>query len=141
MSEAPRNLLHQETLAVRWGDMDAFGHINNATYFSYFEQCRCSWLASIYSSGALSSNQGDGPVLLNASANFHLPLVFPANITVSMYGGTPGRSSFNSYYEIRDADNTDKVYTTGEAKIVWVDQQAGKSMPVPDDIRALLPTA
>ncbi|MFA0812408.1 acyl-CoA thioesterase [Microbulbifer epialgicus] len=140
MNEAPRNLLHQEKLVVRWGDMDALGHTNNAIYFTYFEQCRCGWLAAINRSGAVSSNLGNGPVLLNAAASFHLPLIFPANIIVSMYGGTPGRSSFNSYYEIRDADDTDTLYTTGEAKVVWVDQQAGKSVPVPEDIRALLPS-
>ncbi|WHI51409.1 thioesterase family protein [Microbulbifer sp. MLAF003] len=139
MSETLRNLLYQENLAVRWGDMDALGHINNATYFTYFEQCRCSWLETINRSDSVGGNIGDGPVLLNATANFHLPLVFPAKVIVTMYGGVPGRSSFNSYYEIREADNTDNLYTTGEAKIVWVDHRTGKSIPVPDDIRALLP--
>ena len=45
MSE--QTLLHEHRLDIRWGDMDALGHVNNVIYFRYFEQARASWLATI----------------------------------------------------------------------------------------------
>lgn len=124
-------------MIVRWGDMDAFGHVNNIMYFRYFEQCRVNWLNSIGKSHAVTGAI-EGPVIVSTTANYLLPLHYPATVNISMYGATPGRSSFNSFYEIRDAEDPHKLYTTGEAKIVWVDQQQGKSKPLPADIIALL---
>lgn len=128
--------LHEEQMVVRWGDMDAFGHVNNIMYFRYFEQCRVNWLSHIGRAEAVTEVV-EGPVIVSTTANYLIPLHYPATVTISMYGATPGRSSFNSYYEI--CDSKDTLYTTGEAKIVWVDQRAGKSMPLPPDILQLLP--
>ena len=66
---------------------------------------------------------------------------YPAELVVLMYGETPGRSSFNTVYEIRDANDREQLYTTGESKVVWADQVEGKSIPVPEHIRKLLPEA
>ena len=40
----PRVLVHTTTQVIRWGDMDAFGHVNNTVYFRYMEQARIEWL-------------------------------------------------------------------------------------------------
>ena len=129
--------LHSEEMVVRWGDMDAFGHVNNIMYFRYFEQCRVNWLSSIGRAEAVTEAV-EGPVIVSTTANYLLPLHYPATVTISMYGTTPGRSSFNSYYEIRDTRDSNTLYTTGEAKVVWVDQKLGKSKPLPADILDLL---
>ncbi len=39
----PNTLLHKMPISVRWGDMDAMGHVNNAAYLTYFEQARFDW--------------------------------------------------------------------------------------------------
>ena len=46
--EVPENkrLLHTVTTPIRWGDMDAMGHVNNTVYFRYMEQARIEWLES-----------------------------------------------------------------------------------------------
>ena len=129
--------LHKEEMVVRWGDMDAFGHVNNIMYFRYFEQCRVNWLSTIGKQKAVTESV-EGPVIISTTANYLLPLHYPATVSISMYGADLGSSSFNSYYEIRDAKDNAKLYTTGEAKIVWVDQVKGKSKPLPSDIRELL---
>ena len=140
MSETSPNRakLHEEQMVVRWGDMDAFGHVNNIMYFRYFEQCRVNWLSHIGRAEAVTEVV-EGPGIVSTTANYLMPLHYPATVTISMYGSAPGRSSFNSYYEIRDSNNIDTLYTTGEAKNVWVDQKKGKSMPLPQDILKLLP--
>jgi acyl-CoA thioester hydrolase len=138
VSDSP-SPLHEIELEIRWGDMDALGHVNNATYFTYFEQVRIAWLQSIGRGTSVGGTQGSGPVVVNAFCNFRRAVVYPARLRVAMHGGTPGRSSFETYYEIRDADDPELVYATGSAKVVWVDRETSRSMRVPDEIRALLP--
>ena len=47
-----KKLTYQMEIPVRWGDMDAMGHVNNTIYFRYFEIARLEWL---YSVGATST--------------------------------------------------------------------------------------
>lgn len=133
------HLLESIELTVRWGDMDALGHVNNATYFTYCEQARIAWLGRMAIGASVGSGSGAGPVIVNAFCAYLRPVVYPARIRVAMYGGTPGRSSFETRYEIRDAADAEILYATGSAKIVWVDHRAGRSTPIPDAIRQLLP--
>ena len=46
MSEE-RRLAHVERIPIRWGDMDAMGHVNNTVYFRYMEQARISWFGAL----------------------------------------------------------------------------------------------
>ena len=133
-----RVLLFTLHMPVRWCDMDAVGHVNNATYFSYFEQARIAWLDSVGASD-LVSTADNGPVAVNAAAEFLCPIVYPASLVVRVYGGAPGRSSFETYYEIDDIDNTGRRYATGSVKLVWVDRNTGRSTPLPERILRLLP--
>lgn len=134
-----RILLHALTIVVRWGDMDALGHINSAAYFVYMEQARVSWLASV---GAQDIGTGAnvGAVIANAYCTFHRSIAYPAELEVQMYGGAPGRSSFESYYDLRDAGDSSVLYATGSARIVWVDYASGRPLPLPAFIRQQLPT-
>jgi acyl-CoA thioester hydrolase len=131
-------LLHTLTIPVRWGDMDALGHVNSATYFVYMEQARVSWLASV---GArdIGTGAGAGAVIANAYCTFHRSIAYPAELRVQMHGGTPGRSSFESYYDLRDAGENTILYATGSARIVWLDYASGRSLPLPEFIRRQLP--
>lgn len=138
MSE-PRSLLHEAELRTRWGDMDALGHVNNAVYFTYLEQMRVDWLAALGASGALAGSADSGPVVVTAGCRFLRPVVHPARLSIRMYGGPPGRSSFATSYEIRDAGDPDCLYTTGEAQVVWVSQASGRSTDLPEAVRARLP--
>ena len=40
-------VMHEVDMAVRWGDMDAYNHVNNTVYFRYMEQCRLEWFARL----------------------------------------------------------------------------------------------
>ena len=54
---AKRKLVHTEILAIRWGDMDALGHVNNTVYFRFMEQARISWLRSEEHTSELQSQR------------------------------------------------------------------------------------
>ena len=80
-------------IPIRWGDMDAMGHVNNTTYFRYLETMRIDWMRSI---GCRPDPQGEGPVIVNAFCNFYQQLEYPGDVLVKMYVSDPGRSSFEA---------------------------------------------
>lgn len=134
-----KQLVHTMRMPVRWGDMDAMGHVNNTVYFRYIETARIAWLESV---GALPDASATGPVLVNAQCSFLKQLKYPAEIEVSSYVGPPGRSSFEVSHEIRlvgPDGQAGALHAAGAAKIVWVDFAAEKSVPLPEAIRSLLP--
>ncbi|WP_211451519.1 acyl-CoA thioesterase [Collimonas antrihumi] len=126
--------VHTTRIAMRWGDMDALGHVNNTVYFRYMEQARIEWLQQLGS----DFDARHGPVLVNAQCSFLRQLKYPCDVEVKSYIGAIGRSSFEASYEIRRADLPEVVFAEGTAKIVWVDFDLEKSMPLPDDLRQLL---
>jgi acyl-CoA thioester hydrolase len=130
-----RTLLHVMRIPVRWGDMDAMGHVNNTVYFRYAEQSRIEWLESLGYS--LDAGREEAAVIVNASCTFLIPITYPATVEVRLYAGKPGRSSVPTYYEMRCVGD-ETLYAEGAAKIVWFDPATGKSIPLPDRIRTLV---
>ncbi|MBK6337928.1 MAG: acyl-CoA thioesterase [Betaproteobacteria bacterium] len=136
MTHKHRLLVHTSRQPIRWGDMDALGHVNNTVYFRYMEQARIEWLFGLYPER--SAYGGTGPVIVNASCTFLEPLVYPGDVEVRMYLGDPGRSSVGSSYDLlRDG----RVVAEGAAKIVWIDLATGRSAPLPNVIVAPLQAA
>jgi len=126
---APRLLVHTSHQPIRWGDMDALGHVNNALYFRYMETARLEWLFGLLKDDAY--RKGEGPVIANAICNFRRPLVYPADLEVRMHLGKPGTTSVTSYYDIAVAGET---YADGESRIVWVDLATGRPKPLPESV-------
>jgi acyl-CoA thioester hydrolase len=131
-AEARRVHVHTSIQRVRWGDMDALGHVNNTLFFRYMEQARSEWIHERAEGGG--EDPGQGTVLVYAECEFLAPLTYPATIEVRMYLGEPGRSSCITYYEIWTGE---RMCASGTAKIVWVDMATGKSSPLPARVAAL----
>jgi acyl-CoA thioester hydrolase len=111
------------------------GHVNNTVYFRYMEQTRIEWLYACAQRLGVDAYDGGGPVIVNASCTFHVPLTYPGEAEIRMFVGTPGKSSVESYYEISmDGRN----YADGAAKLVWIDLKTAKSAPWPRVFRELL---
>lgn len=132
--EHHRKLIHTTLIPIRWGDMDAYGHVNNTIYFRYAEQARCEWLESL---GYKVAPVGEAPVIINAACTFLIPLTYPGTVEVRMYAGKLGRSSVETWYEMR-LTGSDTLYAEGSSKIVWMDTATGKSVPIPDALRDLV---
>lgn len=132
---ANKKLVHTQQLPIRWGDMDAMGHVNNTVYFRYLETVRIDWFRAI---GVRIDPGGEGALIVNAFCNFHQQLEYPGDIVVKMYVSDPGRSSFESWATIERADDPGVVYASGGATTVWVDFPKQKSMPMPDWLRAIV---
>lgn len=69
----------QVKLPVQWGEMDAFGHVNNTIYFKYFETARLAYFNQV---GVMEDMQKNnlGPILAETQARFKRPLKFPDQI-------------------------------------------------------------
>ena len=133
---AERNLVHTTWVPIRWGDMDAQGHVNNTLYFRYMEQARLEWLHAQAPEFA-DNDAEEGPVIANASCEFLEPLVYPGDIEVRMFLGKPGRTSIGSYYEIwMDG----RKFADGASRLVWINRRTVKSTPLPETIVAALRT-
>jgi len=137
VSEGKR-LAHVERIPIRWGDMDAMGHVNNTVYFRYMEQARISWFAALVP--AKEAWQSTGIVIANASCNYKRAIIYPGTVEVQLHVGAPGGSSVPTYYELRvDADPV--PYSDGAAVVVFVDMKTQKAARIPDGIRQRLLTA
>ena len=130
----PLKLVQSSLIPIRWGDMDAYGHVNNTVYFRFMEQCRVEYLEQL---GFKVRPTGAAPVIINASCTFLVPLNYPGVVDIRMYCGRPGRSSIPTHYEMR-VQGDDTLYATGDSKIVWMDVATGKSVAIPDALRTQL---
>ncbi|NMG42776.1 acyl-CoA thioesterase [Aromatoleum toluvorans] len=133
--EQERKLVHTTRIPVRWGDMDYYGHVNNTVYFRFCEQARVEWIEAL--GFAVDPNRGEGPVVINASCTFLLPVNYPATVIVKVYAGMPGRSSVMTWYEIF-VEGDERLYAEGASKVVWTDVATNKSVPIPDGLRGML---
>jgi acyl-CoA thioester hydrolase len=120
-------------MPVRWADMDAMGHVNNAAYFTYCESARMSYFQAIHLE---EHRQGPehGPALVTATCNFHRQVHYPADLEVGARTTEIGRKSFTLEYRIRRTD-TGEVVADGTSVVVWVDYAEGKAIPLPESLK------
>ena len=128
-------LTHEMVIPIRWGDMDAVGHVNNTIYFRYMEVIRLEWLHKV--SGPFDVN-GEGATIVNAFCNFILQLKFPGDVLAKHYVANPGRSSFDTYITLERTDEPGLIYASGGAKTVWMNYPKARSVPLPEGVRKLL---
>ena len=135
MSE-PRKLVHTERIAIRWGDMDAMGHVNNTVYFRYMEQARIGWFDALVPQA--QAWKTTGIVIVNASCNFKRPINYPGTVEVKVFVGAPGGSSLPTFYELSIEG---EIYADGAATVVFIDMRQQKPIRIPQAIRDLLTEA
>jgi acyl-CoA thioester hydrolase len=133
--ESPRVEVHRSLQSVRWGDMDALGHVNNTLYFRYMEQARLEWLYALVGHDRPYEAES-GPLIVNASCTFFEPVVYPAELEVVMTLGEPGRTSIGSFYDLLLGG---RRVAEGAARMVWVARADGRPVPLPEAVRALVP--
>jgi acyl-CoA thioester hydrolase len=130
-----KKLVHEMCMPIRWGDMDAMGHVNNTLYFRYLEIARIEWFGLI---GCQPDPQGEGPVIVNAFCNFYKQLEFPGEIRVKMYVSDPGRTTFESWATIERVDQPGVIFAAGGATTIWIDFPQQKAKTLPDWVRQLV---
>jgi len=120
-------------MTVRWGDLDAFNHVNNATFLVYAQEARLAWLAGV---DGPWFDETMMPVVAAAQVNFRRQLAWPGRIAVELATKRLGASSVTIAHRIVADDDADCVYADGEVVMVWIDPASGRSVPLPPAIRA-----
>ena len=134
-SPEDKKLVFESRQSVRWGDMDAMGHVNNAMYFRYLETARIDWFTAV---GFRPDPQGQGPVIVNAFCNFYRQLEYPGDILVSLYVSDAARTTFETWATIEKLSEPGVVCASGGATTIWVDFPRQKAVELPDWIRKLV---
>ena len=124
--------LVETPISVRWGDMDAFGHINNSRYATYLEEARLQWFATI-EGGWL--DELTSPVVAAMSINFRSPIEWPCELVVELHVERVGGSSLTLGFRMVSRDTPQKFYADGSTVLVWVERASGRSVPLPERIR------
>ena len=126
---------HVLAIPTRWMDNDTYGHVNNVTYYSYFDTVVNEHLVR---AGGLDIHAAPAiGLVVETSCSFHRPLSFPDNVDAGLRVAKIGNSSVA--YEIALFRNGDEApAATGRFVHVWVDRATQRPVSVPPRIRAAL---
>jgi acyl-CoA thioester hydrolase len=126
---------HFLAIPTRWMDNDAYGHVNNVTYYSYFDTAVNEHL--IREGGLDIRNSPVVGIVVETSCRFHHSLSFPDRIDAGLRIGRLGTSSV--VYEIAlFRAGEDAAAASGRFVHVWVDRATWRPTPVPPRILAAL---
>jgi len=130
-----KKLVYETVIPLRWGDMDAMGHVNNTLYFRYLEIARVDWMAK---ANFGVNPKGQGPVIVNAFCNFYRQLEYPGDVLAKMYVSDPARTTFETWCTLERADQPGVIYAAGGATTIWVDFPQQKAIALPDWVREMV---
>ncbi|BEV71572.1 MULTISPECIES: thioesterase family protein [unclassified Paludibacterium] len=125
----------RKLIPMRWGDMDAIGHLNNTYYFRYLEQVRVEWLDNI---GQGIRPGESGPVIAATSCTFRRQMSYPATVEITLELERLGRSSITLRHHFYVQGDPETVYAYGDVTLVWVNYQTGQPVALPEVIRQVL---
>jgi len=116
------------TTEVRWRDLDALNHVNNAVYFTYLEEARIQYVRELGLAPDAPSDMG--MILGEASCRFKSPLTLGEQVTVHIRVSELRRSSFIFEYLVEGDDR--RVVAQARTAQVCYDYENQRSVPIPD---------
>jgi acyl-CoA thioester hydrolase len=125
---------HRIELPVRWGDMDAMAHVNNAKIVTYGESGRIAYFDELAASDPTFWND-HGMILAHVGVDFVAQLRYPATLQIGTRIWKLGRSSLHMLTVIFSEG---KIIAVVKAVIAWFDYVNQKTMPIPDPVRDMI---
>ncbi len=122
-------------LAVRWGDMDALSHVNNAAYMTYLESARIAFFERW--GWRFPGVQGGIPVVVSQTFNYRRQVTYPARLEIGVRCAEVRHRSFVLAYGVFP-EGSETPVGDGRTVLAWVESGAGRAVSVPDDLRRLL---
>jgi len=117
-------------IEIRFRDLDALNHVNNAVYFSYMEHARFAYLRHLDLFQSDGSESDTGMILAEATCTFKSPITLGQNVVARVRATDLKNSSFVIEYSLEDADSG-QVMASGRTAQVCFDYAANKSIPIP----------
>jgi acyl-CoA thioester hydrolase len=122
-------------ISTRWSDNDIYGHVNNVTYYSYFDTAANRYLIE---EGGLDIS--DGRIVgyvVNSGCEYHAPITYPETIEAGVRVDRLGNSSVQYGIAIF-REGEEQAAAHGHFVHVFVDRAADKSVPIPENLRTAL---
>lgn len=121
------------SVQLRWRDLDALGHVNNAVYLSYFELARLAYISALLGPDAPRDPRTTLPVdfqfiLAEVNVRYRSPATLDDQLAVAIWAAQIGRKSFVFEYRITEA-RTGRLVAEGCSTQVWYDYVANASRP------------
>ena len=124
---------------IRYADIDAMGHVNNAVYLQYFEQARMAWFKQ--SIGSEWNWNSAGIVLVRNEIDYKSPLLLHDKAIVETSVEHIGTKSITlSYRVLKKQHDMDMLVATGKSVLVCFDNKTQKSKSIPEVWRERLST-
>lgn len=125
-----------KSIEVRWGDMDAQGHVNHTVYFTYCESARVELLRQIGFKGK-QAGLNEGPALVSASCDYKRQVVYPATLEIGLRVEKIGERSFKIVYGIF-FQGSQELAASAASINAWMDYAEERSVPLPAQISSAL---
>ncbi len=132
---------YEHPIEVRFRDTDAFGHVNNAVYLSYFEAARAGYYAAVTGTPFMTGDHGSAHnfVIAEARVAYRAAVLFGETLLVGCRFAWAGKTSFGIEYRIRatkSAVGEARVVADGETVQVMFDLQRNRISRVPPELMA-----
>lgn len=114
---------------VAWGDMDAFGHVNNVIYYRYIESARIDYLQQL---GVLNAEVNT--VVASSSCKYLKPVFFPDQLSIASRIVEIRNSAFRMEYALYSHSQNSMV-ATAEAVMVCVDNKTAQKANISEQLR------
>jgi acyl-CoA thioester hydrolase len=119
---------------VRFRDLDALGHVNNAVYLTYFESARIAyWLHTTRRADLRALDM----ILARAEVDYRAPLGYGESVEISVGCTSMGRSSFVLEGDMHER-GSDRLVAQSRKVLVHYDYATGSTRPLPDELRRLI---
>ncbi|QER40807.1 acyl-CoA thioesterase [Acinetobacter suaedae] len=121
------SVVHKQSVA--WGDMDAFGHVNNVQYYRYMESARIAYLMAlnIFEQDILT-------VVASSQCKYLSPVFYPDVLHVGARIEEVRNSAFRMQYVLW-SEQQKQIIATGDAVMVCVDKASAKKSNIPENIK------
>lgn len=117
----------------RYFETDMLGHVNNVSYFIYFEQGRVEYLEALGLAGELFG-EGRVSVVADLECQYLSQIYLKDPLRLHVRVARLGRSSYDLEYALTDS-SAGTLKSTGRGAMVYIDKITGKSTPLPDTVR------
>lgn len=122
--------VHRDT--VRYRDLDAWGHVNNAVYLTYCEDARMAYLAHL---GLMRTVEEAQMILARVEVDFRSPTHIGEELEIGVRPGRVGSKSFVLEYEVRTSD---RLVAESRSVLVAYDYERAQAVEIPDEWRSRL---
>lgn len=118
---------------VAWGEMDAFRHLNNTTYFRYFESGRIAYFERLNLFEYMETT-GVGPILAATSCRFKIPLTYPDYVSIGTRVSQIEEDRFTMEYYVV-SHRYQKIAAEGNGLIVCFNYSENQKAPLPAELK------